>query len=229
MQGFVPDLILAAAACRNVASVEQKFRSPVEFASINRRLKWDLAEAHYFGCSEYRSRSCCCWRCFGITEDDRHHGRVALAGRKFMSNSAQLTADAAEHSAPAKGRTTDASHLYFRDRLWRGGYLGRHRPDVRLFRHLAAGYQHWYDDRHFSDGVSDSELAEPGRRGLKLDELIRVSAAHNSFVGIEHLTDDELEDIRTRCELRAKADRIADKTVERTGKKARQAADRAVD
>src|SRR6201996_5960582 len=34
----------------------------------------------------------------------------------------------------------------------------------------------------------------------KLDELIRVSAAHNSFVGIEHLTDDELEDIRSKCE-----------------------------
>src|SRR3954469_18974665 len=27
---------------------------------------------------------------------------------------------------------------------------------------------------------------------VKLDELIRVSAAHNSFVGIEHLTDEEL-------------------------------------
>ena len=28
---------------------------------------------------------------------------------------------------------------------------------------------------------------------VKLDELIRVSTAHNSFVGIEHLTDEELD------------------------------------
>ncbi|WP_051376428.1 low affinity iron permease family protein [Bradyrhizobium sp. USDA 3256] len=39
---------------------------------------------------------------------------------------------------------------------------------------------------------------------VKLDELIRSGAAQNTFVGIEHLTTDELEDLRTRCELRAK-------------------------
>ena len=32
---------------------------------------------------------------------------------------------------------------------------------------------------------------------VKLDELIRVGKAHNSFVGVEHLTDEELEEIRT--------------------------------
>src|SRR6266704_386476 len=37
---------------------------------------------------------------------------------------------------------------------------------------------------------------------IKLDELIRVSKAHNSFVGVEHLTDKELEEIRTTCEAR---------------------------
>ena len=41
---------------------------------------------------------------------------------------------------------------------------------------------------------------------VKLDELIRVSAAHNSLVGIEHLTDQELEEIRDKCEARAKAE-----------------------
>lgn len=41
---------------------------------------------------------------------------------------------------------------------------------------------------------------------VKLDELIRVGAAHNSLVGIEHLTDQELEDIREKCEARAKAE-----------------------
>jgi low affinity Fe/Cu permease len=31
-------------------------------------------------------------------------------------------------------------------------------------------------------------------------DLIRVSAVHNSFVGIEHLTDEELGEIRARAE-----------------------------
>jgi low affinity Fe/Cu permease len=62
---------------------------------------------------------------------------------------------------------------------------------------------------------------------VKLDELIRVSTAQNSFVGIEHLTDEELEDIRTKCEERAAAEKTADETVRATGKKARLAAERA--
>ena len=39
---------------------------------------------------------------------------------------------------------------------------------------------------------------------VKLDELIRVSAAKNFFVGIEHLTEEEIEQLRTMCENRAK-------------------------
>jgi low affinity Fe/Cu permease len=34
----------------------------------------------------------------------------------------------------------------------------------------------------------------------KLDELIRVTRAQNAFIGIEHLSDKELEDILTQCE-----------------------------
>ena len=34
----------------------------------------------------------------------------------------------------------------------------------------------------------------------KLDELIRVTKAKNAFIGIEHLSDQELEDILTECE-----------------------------
>lgn len=63
---------------------------------------------------------------------------------------------------------------------------------------------------------------------VKLDELIRTSAAHNSFVGIEHLTDEELEDIRTKCEARAAAEKVGEKIVKKTGQKAREAADQAV-
>jgi len=38
----------------------------------------------------------------------------------------------------------------------------------------------------------------------KLDELIRSSSAHNRYVGIEHLTEEELETLRRMCEKRAK-------------------------
>jgi low affinity Fe/Cu permease len=40
---------------------------------------------------------------------------------------------------------------------------------------------------------------------VKLNELIRVSKVNNSFVGLERLTDDEIEEIRAKCEARAKA------------------------
>jgi low affinity Fe/Cu permease len=42
----------------------------------------------------------------------------------------------------------------------------------------------------------------------KLDELIRVSAGQNAFVGIEHLTEEEVEDIRRKIEDRAERERI---------------------
>jgi low affinity Fe/Cu permease len=63
----------------------------------------------------------------------------------------------------------------------------------------------------------------------KLDELIRASTARNSFVGIEHLTDEELDDIRARCENLAKAEKISEEAVRLTGKKAGRAADRVTD
>jgi low affinity Fe/Cu permease len=37
----------------------------------------------------------------------------------------------------------------------------------------------------------------------KLDELIRASSAQNRYIGIEELTEEELEDIRKRCRERA--------------------------
>jgi low affinity Fe/Cu permease len=40
---------------------------------------------------------------------------------------------------------------------------------------------------------------------VKLDELIRVSKAHNSFIGLERLTDDELEATRAECLAQATA------------------------
>jgi low affinity Fe/Cu permease len=76
--------------------------------------------------------------------------------------------------------------------------------------------------------IQNSQNRDSAAIQVKLDELIRVSSAHNSFVGIEHLTDDELEDIRTKCERRAEAERVGEAEVKRTGEKARKAADRAV-
>ena len=54
--------------------------------------------------------------------------------------------------------------------------------------------------------IQNSQNRDAAAIQVKLDELIRVSRAQNSFVGVEHLTDEELEDIRTRCESRAKAE-----------------------
>lgn len=76
--------------------------------------------------------------------------------------------------------------------------------------------------------IQNSQNRDSAAIQVKLDELIRTSAAHNSFVGIEHLTDEELEDIRTKCEARAAAEKVGEKTVKKTGQKAREAADQAV-
>jgi len=76
--------------------------------------------------------------------------------------------------------------------------------------------------------IQNSQNRDSAAIQVKLDELIRVSTAHNSFVGIEHLTDDELEEIRTKCERRAEAEKASEESVKQTGKKAREAAERAV-
>ncbi|ESY68440.1 MULTISPECIES: low affinity iron permease family protein [Mesorhizobium] len=52
----------------------------------------------------------------------------------------------------------------------------------------------------------------------KLDELIRVSRAHNHFIGIEHLTESEVEEIRAKCERAAR--RHDQKIAAAAGKKA---------
>jgi low affinity Fe/Cu permease len=53
--------------------------------------------------------------------------------------------------------------------------------------------------------IQNSQNRDSAAIQVKLDELIRVSKAHNSFMGLEHLTDEELEEIRGKCEGRAKA------------------------
>jgi low affinity Fe/Cu permease len=74
--------------------------------------------------------------------------------------------------------------------------------------------------------IQNSQNRDSAAIQVKLDELIRVGAARNSLVGIEHLTNDELEDIRSKCEARASAEKAGDETVDKTQKSARLAADR---
>ena len=64
----------------------------------------------------------------------------------------------------------------------------------------------------------------------KLDEIIRASAAQNSYIGIEHLTEEEVEELRQRCETRGKAQRLdaasdaADRAEKRANRRAARAA-----
>ena len=62
----------------------------------------------------------------------------------------------------------------------------------------------------------------------KLDELIRVTAAQNTFIGIEHLTEEELDEIRQKCEDRARRDefsKAADRAQASANRKAAAAAE----
>jgi len=61
----------------------------------------------------------------------------------------------------------------------------------------------------------------------KLDELIRTSAAGNAFVGIEHLSEEELDRIRATCERRARMARAADDAEDQADRRAAEAADAA--
>jgi low affinity Fe/Cu permease len=62
----------------------------------------------------------------------------------------------------------------------------------------------------------------------KLDELIRVSSAQNTFIGIEHLTQKEVEAFRDLCARRAAAADAGDKSVLEANRKAQQASDDAI-
>jgi low affinity Fe/Cu permease len=53
--------------------------------------------------------------------------------------------------------------------------------------------------------IQNSQNRDNAAIQVKLDELVRVSEVKNLCVGIEHLAEDEIEELRTRCEARAKA------------------------
>jgi low affinity Fe/Cu permease len=60
----------------------------------------------------------------------------------------------------------------------------------------------------------------------KLDELIRVSAARNTLIGIETLTQDEIEEIRATCAARAR--RAVNGAQQETNNKAKTATSKAI-
>jgi low affinity Fe/Cu permease len=61
----------------------------------------------------------------------------------------------------------------------------------------------------------------------KLDELLRASAAQNVFIGIDHLTLDELDEIRAKCVAKAKAETAAAQAEVSANRKAALAAEKA--
>jgi low affinity Fe/Cu permease len=57
-----------------------------------------------------------------------------------------------------------------------------------------------------------------------------VTAAENSFIGIEHLTEEEVNEFREKCKTAAKrAESEGRSAVKRTRAKARKAAEKAVE
>jgi low affinity Fe/Cu permease len=63
--------------------------------------------------------------------------------------------------------------------------------------------------------IQNSQNRDSAAIQVKLDEIIRKSGVRNSFVGIEHLTEDEIEELRAKCEQRAKEAREGDASRDR--------------
>jgi low affinity Fe/Cu permease len=72
--------------------------------------------------------------------------------------------------------------------------------------------------------IQNSQNRDNAAIQVKLDELIRVSDVKNMFVGIEHLTEDELDELREKCEIRAKK---AGPAIHRVTRRAQRAAETA--
>jgi low affinity Fe/Cu permease len=67
--------------------------------------------------------------------------------------------------------------------------------------------------------IQNSQNRDAAAIQVKLNELIRVSKAHNSFVGVERLTDEEIEEIRAKCEGRARMESARPITPKKTNGK----------
>jgi low affinity Fe/Cu permease len=97
---------------------------------------------------------------------------------------------------------------------------------------MAVDHQHWNDDRHLPYGLPNQNTQNRDGAAIqaKLDELIRVTAASNAFIGIEHLTEEEVNEFREKCKAAAeRAKRQGRSAVKRSHTKARKAAEDAVE
>ena len=85
-------------------------------------------------------------------------------------------------------------------------------------------------DSTFFDRPAEKVARDGAAIQAKLDELILVTAAENSFIGIEHLTEEEVNEFREKCKgAAARAERQGRSAVKRTRAKARKAAEKAVE
>ena len=91
-------------------------------------------------------------------------------------------------------------------RPWDGGRVGPFRSVLQLLGHLAARDQRTTIVTFLMVFlIQNSQNRDSAAIQVKLDELIRVSKANNSFMGLEHLTDEELEEVQERCQEHAQA------------------------
>jgi low affinity Fe/Cu permease len=78
--------------------------------------------------------------------------------------------------------------------------------------------------------IQNSQNRDNAAIQVKLDELIRVGAGKNFFVGVEHLTDEEIERLRKIIEERVRkghSKAVGDLAVQVVGDAAHKAADQA--
>lgn len=71
--------------------------------------------------------------------------------------------------------------------------------------------------------IQNSQNRDNAAIQVKLDELIRTGHVRNSFVGIEHLSDEEIETLREKIEARAARESTAH-AVHKVGRRAQRAA-----
>ena len=67
---------------------------------------------------------------------------------------------------------------------------------------MATDREHDHQCGDLPDGFLIQNTQNRDSTAAKLDELIRVSGAQNTYIGIEHLTEDEIDEIRAKCEAR---------------------------